>query len=600
MPVAVTFWVSALFTLNHFHYGAYVQDSGWYSAIVWRSGALPPNPAVVSLSGTVPSYYGVHSSLLVSVASMASYLFPGDRVTWYCLFQGAIFAPLGAVTALLVGRRNVTASVGMFALTMLVALAFALNGQVLACLGYPHFEIFIPVGTSLMLVGIATARERLAWVGLAASVVTREDGGFQAALFLAAVLGSGWLRAPFPIANRRLLVMGAVAVGGSLFAFVIQKTCFVGVNLFRHEYVGEDAYAHLSGPVLIARTKDLFEHARFVVYPFIATVLVAAMRRDGRYLLGWLATLPWFLLNFLAAQELKAVFSIYTGFPFVTSIAWVGAYSLISPRKQAAHATLAAVGAVSLVATLGYELSLRGGLEGLARMSRPPSTSHSAYIAFAAPLRADPDVFGKIWLDDGAAAWTIESARYGSWLTPSTPNSEYASRTGYAFVLYQVDSELLRRLAIGRYVRCGSFPSTRAFLCVREDEQLPGAIRVASPILSGLSLADHAVRRDGNAIVIDAEAEPTCAAFGPFTKLVAGRYRARWTTELGACPQGRPAANVDVAFDMRAVATAAVEPSGTMDLRFDVPKGASPVVEFRAWTGPCGYRVTDLSLQREE
>src|SRR5687767_2347144 len=105
LPMLVVFWIATFVTLNHFHDGPFLQDSGWHSAIVWRAGLVPDNPPVAdSVPKSVTSFFGVHVSPLVSIFSAASYGYPGERVGWFCLFIGFVFAPLAAAPGLLLGR----------------------------------------------------------------------------------------------------------------------------------------------------------------------------------------------------------------------------------------------------------------------------------------------------------------------------------------------------------------------------------------------------------------------------------------------------------------------------------------------------------------
>lgn len=595
VPALAAFWLSALFTLNHFHEGAFVWDSAWYSAIIHRQGFFPKNPPMVSfVPGQQTSYWGIHASLLVSLTSLASYVYPGDRVDWYCLFQGAIYVPLGIVIAMLLGRENVTRTWGTVLLTLLASLAFALNGQALACVGYPHFEILIPGGVCLMLVGLATGRPRLAYVGLAIAAGTREDGGFHAAVFLAAVLASDLLGAPFPVSRRRVVVMGVVAFGVSCLAFFVQKTFFLSASLFRHEYLGHPTLAHATWPTMVMRTTRLFESARFVVYPFFATVILAAVRRDARYLLGYAAGVPWFALNLFAAQELKSVFSIYTGFPFVTSIFWVAAYAVVAPRRPTPARTLVGLGVVSLVATLGFQMSHRHALPLFASYCVPPKTSHSALLDVARPLRANPNAWGSLWIDLSVAAWTIESMPGGALLWIDRPPPEMRGRDAFMFFLPRRDQgDVLALLARSSYERCGNAPRTAVYYCAVPGRELPPPFVPASPWLASLAKGDG-VTTEGERIRVPATTSQGCPVFGPYVKLPLGAYRVAWNIVVRDCIPGASPARVDVAVRQEAVMAAPIAASGEVALDFEVQD--SGYYEFRTWSGACALEIVDLRI----
>jgi hypothetical protein len=597
-PVLATFWVCAMYTLNHFHEWPYLLDSAFYSAIVHRQGFFPQNPPMGLAPAGVTSYWGAHVSVLVSVASVASYAYPGDRVDWYALFQGAIYAPLGAVTAMVLGREQVTRSWGVALLTVLVSIAFALNGQTLSCLGYPHYEIFIPAAVCLMLVGLATGRTRLAWIGMALSAATREDGGFHAALFLGAVFASDLLGAPFPVSRKQIVRMAVVAFAASCVAFFVQKTFFFSVSLFTHEYPGEPAYAHISWATIVFRTQRLFESARFVVYPFFATVLVAAIRRDPRYLLGYAAGIPWFVLNFLAAQDLKSAFSIYTGFPFVTSIFWIAAYGAVAKRRPTPASNLAALGVVSLVATLGVQLSFSHTLPMVYEYSKPPTTSHRALVAVARPLRANPRALGNIWVDTPVGAWTVESMPAKAVFVADQPPPDFNDRDGVMFFVPRGGlHQPLDLLAASPYERCGRAPETPVHFCTRADRELPAPFVPVSPWLSSLTMRP-AARAEGGRIVVAMSKEAEVALFGPYVNLRAGAYRAAWRVVLHECAPGIAPPHVDVAVDRLEVTRADITASGEVTTDFEVAQSNEPHwYEMRVWAGACAFDVFDLTVR---
>src|SRR4029079_8089508 len=137
------------------------HDSGWFSAIVFRSGLVPPSPHAVARG--VDLYFGWALSPLLSPPSLLSYAVPGDRVDWYCFFQGAIYAPLAFAVPLLVPREKRTGAAAL-AVVVAASLLFSFGGQILTCIAYPHFEVFSAAGLAIMLASLATGRERTAWL----------------------------------------------------------------------------------------------------------------------------------------------------------------------------------------------------------------------------------------------------------------------------------------------------------------------------------------------------------------------------------------------------------------------------------------------------
>ncbi|HSO32182.1 MAG TPA: hypothetical protein VLT33_06700 [Labilithrix sp.] len=619
LPTVLIFWGNACFIWNHFLEGPYLQDSGWGSALVFHNDFFPKDPPSADWR---PEYFGIHASLALSFASMLSYLFPGDRVDWYCLFQGAIYAPLGAVVALLVGRDDKRTNVRDALMVGGCALAFALNGQVIACMGYPHYEILGPVGVCTLLAGLAGGRTRLAWAGLAIAICAREDGGFHAASFLAAVLACDWLKRPFPVKRRLVLTMVAVAVASSVLLIAMQKLFFQhanylaavaeggdsvkGLDLFRHEYLGVPTYAHLSGAVLAQRARAFVEQAGFLLLPMLATAVIAVVRRDARYLLGWVVELPWLLLNFLALQELKSRFAIYTGFPFVVSIFWVGVYAFV--RGEGRRRTLGFLASVSLVSTLGSYTSASDAFVSLARRIAYPLPIPSAGIrSFSRTLRANPDAYGPIFVDHGVAAWTLEKLPIDARLhgngfirahEPLTP-AMLAQRDGIAFYKDGFLAPIILRLVTdGGFSSCGRIAGTGVFFCTKEGRPLPPEMTPSS-LLVGRLRTQGSARREGETIVVEATEQTGIQAFGATLQMASGLYTARWSTKTRDCrPNASPRMRFDVALGGKeAYAKEVLLEGDTADLDFVVDDPGQSF-ELRAWSGGSTYVIDAITVLR--
>jgi hypothetical protein len=476
IPSAAAFWAGACFVWNHFLRGPYLLDSGWYSAIIYQQGLLPDSPRAAS---SIREYYGIHVSPLISLASVFSYVLPIGRVPYYALFQGLIYAPLGAVTAIL-ARTKGSRTTSVDAVKVLItSLLFAFNGQALACLGYPHYEIFLSAGVCLLVAGIATGHERLGWLGLVLAGATREDGGLHALAFTMAALACNLSRRPFPIERRVIIRMAIVSGLMSVAAFVAQKSFFQSANLFRHEYLGDPTYAHLTLATLERRIRGLPADANFIVLPFLGTVVLAAVARDARYLLGWVVELPWFLVNLFAAQEIKAQFSIYTGFPFVASIFWVGAYGQIGRTVLGKQPWLGGLAAVSALSIFGLYDSRPAPFIGIFKNASIPLDVPYADIAeFAGNLARDPNAYGPILTDPSITAWAIES------LPPERNVAELqrvVSPQGYDGIAFfrrgRLGSQIQRFVEKSEFSKCGNIPRTEIFMCTRPNRALPSLFR---------------------------------------------------------------------------------------------------------------------------
>lgn len=599
VPLAIVAWASGLFVWNHFYARApYLFDAGWFSATVFRAGPFARNP-----DPGMPYYWGWHPSLLVSSGSLLSYAFPGDRVEWYCVFQALVYAPLALAVPILVPKEERT-GVGAALLTAACSLAFAFGGQVVAALGYPHFEIFSVAGVSIMLAALAMGRERLAWAGLVMSIATREDGGFHAASFLGAVLVvdlfprrvRGEARgATFPIPRRRVITMFVVGIVATGILITIQKKLFVTVDAWTMYLAGKPAYAHLTKALLAERFAKLLARGGFLWVPFVATVAVAALRRDARYLLGWLATLPWFVLNICALQEIKGEISTYTGFPFVASAFWAAAYARACDRRPVVSgwrwpllvaASLAAVSLVGLHAgdPVSTQLVLRDAFV-------PSATNPSGLEAFAKELRARRH--GNVRMDDAMIAWALEAGM-------QEVSVERAD--GYAFFFARGTPDAL---AGTPFTRCGRVPRTSAFFCTRPERPLPSTdtLVASSPLLTLASMHPTGVRREGETVVIDPGPSTVAQLFGPYARYRPGRYVTSWDVTIDRCAADAPLPTIR--FDVVGVKTGPVgardvtPDEHTVEIAFEIPpSGGDDAWEFRVFSGPCVVLVKSVETRR--
>lgn len=470
---------NAYLVWNHFLEGPFLHDTGWFSALVYRAGIFPKNPTIAHY---VPDFYGMHVSPVISISSLFSYLVPLKRVPYFCLFEAALAAPLGAAVALLVGRDGQKTSWFDALLMALFALIFALNGQVLACIGFPHFEILISTGLCILLAGLASGHIRIAWVGLLVTVLAREDGGLHSAAFLAAAWVCDFLHRPFPVSRHKTQPLIGVAILCSVVAIVIQKTCFHPVHLFEDEYLGKPPFAHINMDVIAARFHRLFVEGSVVAYPLLATGLIAVTKRDARYLLGWLVELPWLLLNFFARQELKSTFSIYTGFPFVASIFWVGAYARANQVSPQRRYWLVPFLAVAVSASLGAYVAWPSAfIRVLKSMLGPSATPSQGILSFSANIIRQPRLYGHLCFDPGMASWALESIPAQDRFWDVGNDRKYAGYDGTTFFATGLWSPHLHSfLTASPFTSCGRIKDTQVYYCSRPGRKLPPQFEVAA------------------------------------------------------------------------------------------------------------------------
>ena len=400
----------ARFILNHFYGRApYLLDSGWYSSIVYRSGFVQRNPVIAC--NYAETYYGVHISPLTSFFSILSYAFPIGRVEWYALFQGLTFAPLGFCVYLVVSRAVGPVSRWGTATTVLAAIAFPFSAQSLMCVGYPHYEVAIPSCVAALLACIVTGRRTLAWVFFVLALSVREDAGLHTGLaLLPLVLLHARMGKP-AFTRRALAALAVLAFVVTGLAMFTQKFFFHSANLFRAEYLGTPTFGHLNMHSLAERFHTLATNCPFITVPFIGSALIAASRRDARYLLGWGVAAPWFFINLLAHQDAKSHFDAYTGFPFLVSLFWVYLYGTMLAKTERAlsRVRMGTIFAGICLASSIFGMSPGAAIFLLKEMAiRLPGNSASVR-GFAEALRTRSSDFGRLVVDYPVAALAIET-----------------------------------------------------------------------------------------------------------------------------------------------------------------------------------------------
>lgn len=595
LPVLMVAWANALFIWNHFHARApYWHDSGWFSAIVWRAGIFGRNPA--SPHTWMPYYWGWHPSLLVSAGSLLSYVFPGDRVDWYCIFQAIVYAPLAIAVPILVPKEERT-GIRAAIVVALASLAFSFGGQVVSAMGYPHFEIFASAGISIMIAALAMGRERLAWVGLAMAVSTREDGGYHAASLLGAVVLTDFLGRPFPVARKRVFIMFAVALGATAILVVVQKKLFITVNAWEQYLAGKPPYAHLTSELLARRFAKLFDHGGFIWMPFAFTVLVAIIRRDARYLLGWLATLPWFVLNICAKQEEKGEISTYTGFPFVAGAFWAAAYARAGDRRPVRVGwrwPVLVAGALGAISLLGFYVGNPGATKATLYDGLLPWAENASGVRkFARELREHRH--GWVRMDLATVAWAYEAWATEETLWTPEHDDGIEKADGYAFF---IQDDTANAIAGIPFTNCGRVARSRMFFCTRTERPLPSGFVASSPLVAFASINENDAYREGETIVV--KPGSGVKVYGPYAHFAPGRYVARWELEFRQCPP-----DATIKADVSRVGTGTVVEREVTpvdrnpELTFEIaPEARNDAWELRTTAGPCAVVVKDITVRR--
>ncbi|MDE3060246.1 MAG: hypothetical protein KGJ06_04485, partial [Pseudomonadota bacterium] len=201
------------YLLNLFyHFGAPYFDAGLFAHLLWHNDWTLANP---HLRGEY-SYFCVHFSPFLLLASRFSQLIPTHMVEFYSGFIAGIYATLGLVMLLALFACFRPRSAWQSALLALAALAFAFNGEIVKGMWMPHFEYAIPLGIILFLWLYKRGHTGWSLFFFVLTLLMREDAG----LHLTAILGvlaaiAFWEKRSFQAIRTELILM-AYAFGYSL------------------------------------------------------------------------------------------------------------------------------------------------------------------------------------------------------------------------------------------------------------------------------------------------------------------------------------------------------------------------------------------------
>jgi len=516
----------ANYILNHFFVGApYLLDSGLLSGIAYRSGALQ---AIPEISMNATSFYQVYFSPIISIFSGISYLLPVERIEWFAIVQGLVFFPFGIAVPLLAARLYPATQWRRLPAVFVAGFAYSFCGLVLWMVGYPHYEAATPGLICLTLVSLVTGRTRLTWLflGLAASI--RQDSGIHAAVAIAPLIYLKWRGTELRPTLRRLLVTFGVAVGASVAGIIVQKLFFDTFDRLRDVYLGTPIYGHVTVALIAERARNFLVTCQVIYYPFLGTVLLSALRRDPRYLLGWAATLPWFVFSFIAYDNQKAAFTAYAVMPFAVGLFWVYLYgALLAPvnRRLPAGVLELLFALICVSSTLGMHrgapVPLKYTVKEMAILHRRDRAAVHAFVDRLRTHRAD---FGGLSVDYAVSAMALENLK----LDDAWTRSRNVGPDTFVFhdrAPGEDQDVLFPEIIISSLDWCTRIVRTHIVACSREP--FPATTfagidtEVAPAAFAFTRIARTGVRVEREGVTV----QPGASFSGPFGRLPAGTYR---------------------------------------------------------------------------
>jgi len=318
----VPFQLHYNYIINAFyHFGAPYFDAGLFCQLLWHNDWRLMNP----LPRGDFSYFGVHFSPFLLLVSQLSYLLPTDSVEFFAGFIASIYAALALAMFYALQCCVRPRSHWRMLLLALLAIGFSFNGFVAQGMWMPHFEYAIPLCIFLFLLHRARGNTGLAILFFVLALSLREDAGLHIAVILGLLIFLRYREQRSFHAIRKEVYFLIAACNYSALAWIImshvQATSNVG-GVLTFIYTGNPPFAHLSWTLLWDRAVHIIREKSYLWLSMLVT-LAWAWRTCNPYLaVGFVACLPWLLINWMAINGNTGALYAYYAFPFVLSMGW--------------------------------------------------------------------------------------------------------------------------------------------------------------------------------------------------------------------------------------------------------------------------------------
>jgi len=312
--------------LNNFYSSGDMLDPVWLASIAWHSDFGQHAPPAMPVS-----FFTSHVSPIFWLPNLVSYVLPLSKIDYFGLWYGGIYAlySAGIYKAWLLNRPKAAsglAVLGEVPLAVVVGLAATFSAFPMQALRLPHYELALPAFALWFLITLVEGRYRWAILWFALCLMVREDAGLHlfAVLFL---WGAAWrftstfYARPWPRA-RYVWAFAAAALAYAIFAVLLKNFVIQADNLFTRLYVGTPPWHHITGELLLERLRFYALERTWITVPLLVTMGWAAISRNPLLPLGYIAFLPWLLLNFQATHVTPGTLGYYYGFPFWLALAW--------------------------------------------------------------------------------------------------------------------------------------------------------------------------------------------------------------------------------------------------------------------------------------
>lgn len=427
--------------------GSFLVDVGWQAFVVSNGGLRLP----IAL-GSDKYFIGHLSPIFIPVSAVRRTL-PVSNAQFFAGFIGLCHA-LPGLGVFWILRSGFALRGGLgIAAAALIAVAFSFNGLALAIIRYPHTEILV-VG-SVILFTVALIRRRLlaAATFFILALVTREDAGFHLfGLLFVLIALNGWYGVSWRAQRVEITFAGAAfaySTAAFLWILAAQRSTSTEIPTLTLTYLGDPPFAKLTLDALAGRLLGYPVYRAYLILPAFLAAIWAARTRNPYILVGYVAFVPWGLLQVIAYSDIPGTLSGYYAYPFMIASFWPLAGVLLDWRRRGIEGPVAkpvlafsAMVAASFAA-VGVQYN-PARLDPVQALLDPPGPARQAFTdkAIAAFVRSKP-ALGTVAPDTSVVAlapndFTQDEAEFAT--GPTHPEAVIYFDQGY-------DAKKLRTIA---------------------------------------------------------------------------------------------------------------------------------------------------------
>jgi uncharacterized membrane protein len=388
--------------------GSFLADVGWQVFVAANGGVRLP----LAL-GSDRYFIGHLSPIFIPVSAVRRAL-PISDAQFFAGFIGLCHA-LPGLGVFWVLRSGFGLRGGLSVATAaLVAIAFAFNGLALAIIRYPHTEILVVGGVILFAAALVRQKPLAAAMFFTLALLTREDAGFHLfGLLFVLIALNRWYGVPWRAQRLEIaFAAGAFAysIAGFLFIFAVQRSTSTEIPTLTLTYLGDPPFAKLTLDALAVRLLGYPVYRAYLIWPAFLAAIWAARTRNPYILVGYVAFVPWGLLQVIAYSDIPGTLSGYYAYPFMIAGFWPLCGVLLDWRRRGIEgrvakpiSAFAAMVALSFAA-VGVQYN-PARLDLLQALLDPPSPARQAATetAIAAFVRSKP-ALGAVAADTSVVA----------------------------------------------------------------------------------------------------------------------------------------------------------------------------------------------------